>query len=101
MVYEPSAIESNECTFFIFMDFFYRSDEHDYCEMVCTLLIDAELLKTPLKYKYVIYSHKVTKEDEYYEKLHPFIDYWYEDPDRVLHLSSEEHCFAGEGMLHT
>lgn len=68
--------------------------------MVCTLVIDGELLRNPLCYKYVIYSPKVTKENEYYEKLHPFINPWYpDDPNRVLQLSAEDYCFASEGML--
>ena len=69
--------------------------------MVCTLVIDGELLRNPLCYKYVIYSPKVTKENEYYEKLHPFINVWRpDDPNRVLQLSVEDYCFDPEGMLH-
>ena len=72
---------------------FCRCNEDGYCEMECTLSFDAELLKEPLGYKYVIYSPKVTKEDEYYEKLHPFIELLGpNDPNRCLWLSPQESC---------
>jgi hypothetical protein len=62
--------------------------------MECTLVIDAKLLKAPLGYKYVIYSPKVTKEHEYYEKLHPFVK-WNNDPNRCLFLSGEDLAYGG------
>ena len=52
--------------------------------MECTLAIDAELLKSPLRYKYVIYSPKATKEDDHFEKLHPCVTFWKNDPNRCL-----------------
>jgi hypothetical protein len=64
-----------------FMD--KRTDEDGNCEMECTLFINAELLKSPLGYKYVIYSPKATDEDDLFEKLHPFI-VWRDDPNRCL-----------------
>ena len=62
---------------------FRRTDEDGNCEMECTLFINAELLKSPLGYKYVIYSPKATDEDDLFEKLHPFI-VWRDDPNRCL-----------------
>ena len=71
--------------------------------MECTLAFDAELFKDPLVYKYVIYSPKVTKESEYYEKLHPFIiSSPGTDPNRCLVLSREEQrcAYGGTYLLH-
>ena len=42
-------------------------------EMTCTLDIDAEILKHPVAYKYIVYSPKMEKEDDCYEYLH---GYW-------------------------
>ena len=55
-------------------------------EMVCALKIDADVLKHPLGYKYVIFSPKMTKDDECYEKLHYF---QYDDPNRCLQMSPQ------------
>ena len=70
--------------------------------MECTLVLDAELFKDPLVYKYVIYSPKVTKKSEYYEKLHPFIGWPVTDPNRCLVLSHEEQmcAYGGTYILH-
>ena len=76
----------------------YRCSDDDYCEMECTLFLDADMLQNPLVYKYVIYSPKVTKEDEYYEKLHPFITLPLTDPNRCLSLSAQERECASGGM---
>ena len=67
-------------------------DDISACEMVCTLNIDADLLRAPLAYKYVIYSPKVTKCNECYEKLHPLITSYmfHDDPNRCLWLTPQE-----------
>jgi hypothetical protein len=76
-----------------------RSLGDGLCEMVCTLTIDAELLKDPLEYKYVVYSPKVTKIDECYEKLHPFSTWSDGDPNRCLRNSSQA-CYKGKYEQH-
>ena len=40
--------------------------------MTCTLNIDAEILKHPVAYKYVVYSPKKENEDDCYEYLHGY-----------------------------
>ena len=65
--------------------------------MVCTLVIDAGLLKNPLVYKYVVFSPQVTAPDECYEKLHSFAR-WNYDPNRCLWLSTEAYNKAYGGM---
>jgi hypothetical protein len=77
-----------------------RCNDEGYSEMECTLVLAAELFKDPLVYKYVIYSPKVTKESEYYEKLHPFIYWPGTDPNRCLVLSHEEQMCAYGGIFH-
>ena len=71
------------------------------CEMVCTLNIDAELLKRPLGYKYVVFSPKMTKHDDCYEKLHPFTLYSTDDPDRCLWIPPQIHhrVYGGNGSI--
>ena len=83
------AYQANYCDEF----FLYRTKE-ELSEMVCTLVIDAELLKNPLVYKYVVFSPQVTAPDECYEKLHSF-NY---DPNRCLWLSTEAYNKAYGGM---
>ena len=76
---------------------FCRNLEDDMCEMVCTLTIDFEVLKAPLGYKYVIYSPKVTKCDECYEKLHSLVNWRSDDPNRCLWMTPQErhHAYGG------
>ena len=47
--------------------------------MTCTLTIDTTILKSPLPYKYVVYSPRMTKEDDCFEHL-----YYYASGDRNL-----------------
>ena len=51
-------------------------------EMTCTLSIDADILKSPVPYKYVVYSPKKENEDDCYEYLHGYG--W--DPNRCLRI---------------
>ena len=51
--------------------------------MTCTLNIAREILGRPWGYKYVVYSPKMTKEDDCYEYLHSFAGYGC-DPNRCL-----------------
>lgn len=76
-----------------------RNLEDDVCEMVCTLTIDYEVLKAPLGYKYVIYSPKVTKCDECYEKLHSLVNGRLDDPNRCLWMTSQERDRAYGGIF--
>ena len=66
--------------------------------MKCTLTIDHEVLKSPLGYKYVIYSPKVTKCDECYEKLHSLVEWKSDDPNRCLWIPPQEidHAYGGK-----
>lgn len=64
----------------------HRNLEDDMHEMVCSLRIDADVLKHPLEYKYVIFSPKMTEDNECYEKLHYF---QYDDPNRCLKMSPQ------------
>jgi len=41
-------------------------------EMTCTLSIDADILKHPVAYKYIVYAPKMEKEDDCYEYLHGY-----------------------------
>lgn len=74
---------------------FCRNLEDDVCEMKCTLAIDHEVLKAPLGYKYVIYSPKVTKCDDCYEKLHSLVDKRSDDPNRCLWITPQERDSGG------
>jgi len=40
--------------------------------MTCTLSIDADILKHPVAYKYIVCSPKMEKEDDCYEFLHGY-----------------------------
>ena len=73
-----------------------RELEDDLSEMICTLIIDADILKSPLAYKYVIFSPKMTKEHECFEFLHSFAGR-YEDPNRCLWISEIDYPKAYGG----
>ena len=51
-------------------------------EMTCTLSIDAEILKHPVAYKYVVYSPKMENKDDCYEYLHGYGG----NPNRCLRI---------------
>ena len=75
----------------------YRALQADEYEMICTLSIDADLLKEPLGYKYVVYSARMAKDTDCYEKLHPFN--LNDDPNRCLRIPSNIHHRAYGGMI--
>ena len=77
---------------------YHRTNDDGFSEMVCTLVIDADILKTPMAYKYVVYSPKVTADDEYYEKLHSFVRSNNDDPNRCLWISPQEYESAYGGI---
>ena len=52
--------------------FFCRALDGGWYEMTCTLNIDADILKDPVAYKYVVYSPKMENEDDCYEYLHGY-----------------------------
>ena len=61
--------------------------------MTCTLNIAVDLLGRPWGYKYVVYSPKMTKEDDCYEYLHSFAGYsyyYYNDPNRCLMVNKAD-----------
>ena len=56
--------------------------------MTCTLNIAADLVGEVLKYKYVVYSPKVTHEDDCFECL-PYISSGTNDPNRCLMIDPD------------
>ena len=76
---------------------FYR-DLRDYgsgwCEMTCTLQIDAAILKNPIPYKYVIYSPKMEHPDDCYEYFHAYSG----NPNRCLQIAPSKYQQAYGGM---
>ena len=64
------------------------------CEMTCTLQIDANVLKKPLIYKYVIFSPKMVHKDDCYEFLHSFAGKG-SDPNRVLCILDYDTAVGG------
>lgn len=60
--------------------------------MTCRLVIDADLLKGPFGYKYVVYSPKMVDENDCFEYLHSYIgrDYHHRNPDRCLRINPAE-----------
>lgn len=69
---------------------FFRSQD-DYCEMTCTLPIQAELLKKPLQYKYVIFSPRMKEKNDCYEFLYSFADGENKDLNRYLYIGDLHH----------
>ena len=66
--------------------------------MTCTLVIDAEALKIPLGYKYVVYSPKMVKENDCFEFLHAYRgrDHRHSNPDRCLRIEPADfHSLCG------
>ena len=57
--------------------------------MTCTLNIDANILKSPKGYKYVVYSPKMVQEDDCFEYLHTYSGY-YTDLNRCLRINNAE-----------
>jgi len=49
-----------------------RNIDEIWFEMTCTLNIDADNLKHPVAYKYIVCSPKMEKEDDCYEYLHGY-----------------------------
>ena len=78
------------CTGILFIFPFFRSQD-DYCEMTCTLSIQAELLMKPLQYKYVIFSPRMKEKNDCYEFLYSFADGENKDPNRYLHIGDLYH----------
>ena len=62
--------------------------------MVCTLQIDAAILKYPIPYKYVIHSPKMEHQDDCYEYLQGYS--W--DPNRCLQVAVDKYKQACGGM---
>ena len=71
--------------------------DDDYQEMTCTLNIQAELLKNPLEYKYVIFSPKMTGKDDCYEFLHAFAGMWARNFNRCLSVDQKSLSLAVGG----
>ena len=59
-------------------------------EMVCTLRIDANLLKYPWGYKYVVYSPKMVEKDDCFEHLHSFVGRSHRNPNRCLKINPSD-----------
>lgn len=78
---------------------FARSQDDGFCEMTCTLSIEAELLKGPVPYKYVIFSPKMIGEDDCYEFLHSFAGYIDPDPNRCLYIDRNKFAQARGGNV--
>ena len=78
------------CVLYIYL----RFQEDGYCEMTCAISFDAELLKKPIPYKYVIFSPKMKRKDDCYEFLHSFSERASHDPDRCLSITGTEHSKA-------
>ena len=81
---------------------YLRSQEDGYCEMTCAISFDAELLKKPIPYKYVIFSPKMKRKDDCYEFLHSFNERASDDLDRCLLITRIEHSKAigGNGNVY-
>lgn len=62
--------------------------------MTCTLKLQAELLKEPLAYKYVIFSPKMIGRDDCFEFLHSFAGIWARNFNRCLSIDQEK-IFVG------
>jgi hypothetical protein len=63
-------------------------------EMSCTFeKFDIEILKTPLPYKYVVYSPKVKKSEENYEYLHAHSSWRSIDLNRCLVIPAGDRHF--------
>ena len=78
-----------------------RLQDGGFCEMTCTLSIQAELLKKPLVYKYVIFSPKMEHKDDCYEFLHLFAGYVvHSDPNRGLSIDGKKYNEALRGNLY-
>ena len=59
--------------------------------MTCTLNIAREALDRSRGYKYVVYSPKMTNQDDCYEYLHSFAGYLsYSDPNRCLMVNKAD-----------
>ena len=100
------AIYNNNCPILICSDMYLfliaRDLEDDLSEMICTLIIDADILKSPLAYKYVIFSPKMTKEHQCFEFLHSFAgrSYPHENPNRCLRISVSDRFEAYGGNVY-
>ena len=77
-------IHKYQHTYYITYHISPRQEDDGFCEMTCTLSIEAELLKELMEYKYVIFSPKMNKRDDGYEYLHSFAEHW--DTNRCLHI---------------
>lgn len=75
----------------------YRLHHENYHEMTCALSIQAELLKNPLEYKYVIFSPIMTGKDDFYEFLHSFAGVWAKDFNRCLSIDETKLFLAVGG----
>lgn len=70
--------------------------------MTCTLTIDADFLKVPRAYKYVVYSPKMVEQDDCFEYLHSFAGrtHEYRDPNRCLKINPSYNTYGGTYMLY-
>lgn len=75
----------------------YRQLGEGVYEMTCTLIIDAEILKAPKAYKYVVYSPKMVKHDDCFEYLHSFAgqSHNYGNPNRCLKINHADNTYGG------
>ena len=76
-----------------------RPQDDGFCEIMCTLSIQAELLTKPLAYKYVVFAPKMKERDDCYEFLHSFSGYTYPDPNRCLHINQNKYKEGFEGKF--
>ena len=74
--------------------FFYRDLDNGWCEMSCTLQIDAAILRSSIPYKYVIYSPKMEHKDDCYEYCRAYSS----NPNRCLCISQAEYKQAYGGI---
>lgn len=73
----------------------YRKLDSDWCEVTCTLQIDAVVLQYPSPYKYVIYSSKIERQDDSYEYLHGYNWTW----NRCLQIKYDQ-AIGGTGIYY-
>ena len=71
-----------------------RAIDDGWYEMTCTLNIDADILKNPVPYKYVVYSPKMENKDDCYEYLHGYG--W--NPNRCLRIPQNKFSKAYGGI---
>ena len=75
------------------LPFTFRLLGEDHCEMIRTLQIDAELLRSKrrfsstLHYKYTVFSPKAEKDEDCYEYLHDY----YGITNRCLKIANEKY----------